>query len=218
MPFSMAPSPSAENYCPDCGENLPVESINIKEGVALCPACGQLSPLSEVVSHTRPVKEILERPPRGCSVAEWGRDVVIYASCRSIGGFLEALAISLFWNGIVSVFVLVAIAGLYSNLVGPLPNWFPAPQMKPPMNLGMAIFLCIFLIPFVTIGAAMIGAMIMTVAGRVEVVIGETEGKVRTGIGFFDVAQRFRPHRRASSHDWSIQLAEQWQAQPRHHP
>lgn len=187
----MAQSQSAQNYCPVCGENLPADFINIQEGVALCSACGQLSRLSEVVSHKRPVTEILEKPPKGCSITEWGQDVVIYASCRSMTGFLGALAFSLFWNGIVSVFVLVALAGLYTNLVGPVPAWFPAPQMNQPMNLGMTLFLCIFLLPFVTVGVVMIGAVVMTLAGKVEVSVGETEGVVRTGVGVLAWRSRF---------------------------
>jgi hypothetical protein len=193
MPFSTAKPRSVENYCPVCGESIPVESINITEGVALCPQCGQLSRLSEVVSQKRPIREILAQPPTGCSVTEWGQDVVVYASCRSISSFIAALLFSLFWNGIVSVFVVVVAGAIYTNVVGPLPAWFPAPDMKPAMSPGMTVFMCLFLTPFVAIGLGLIVAMIMSLAGKVEVSLAETQASVRTGISFLTWRSRFDP-------------------------
>ena len=145
--------------CPECGEQLPTESINLKEGVALCPRCKQLSHLSEVVSCNRSVAETLSQPPTGCFVSEWGQEVLVEATLHSISTFFSSLFVALFWNGIVSVFVLIAISGLYTNLVGPLPVWFSAPSMKDSMPLGMTLFLCVFLIPFVTIGSIMMAAV-----------------------------------------------------------
>jgi len=183
----------SDNFCPGCGDQLTAESMNITEGVALCPGCGQLSRLSEVVNTTRPITDILNQPPAGCSVTEAGQNVIVYASLRSVVGFVGALFISLFWNGIVSVFVLIAIAGLYLNLVGPLPAWFPAPDQKGDMGLGMSLFLCVFLIPFVTVGSCMIGAMFLNAMGKVEIVIGSNDATVRTGVAFLVWSRRFDP-------------------------
>src|SRR5437868_14236 len=108
--------------CPDCDESLAAEAVNIKEGVALCPKCGTLSRLSELNYGDRSMEEILGQPPSGCSITPLGQVVVATASLRSVGGFLVTVAFALFWNGIVSVFVLLAIAGLYTNLIGPLPG------------------------------------------------------------------------------------------------
>ena len=107
--------------CPDCDEALGSETINIKEGVALCSNCGKLSRLSELNYSHRSVQEILSNPPTGCSIVSLGQGVVAKASLRSIAGFLFPAGFALFWNGIVSVFVLIAVAGLYTNLIGPLP-------------------------------------------------------------------------------------------------
>jgi hypothetical protein len=182
-----------ENFCPACGEPLAVESINLAEGVALCPACGQLSRLSDVASRRRPLAEVLSKPPAGCAVSEWGQDVLVHATLRSLGGFVGMLFVALFWNGIVSVFVLIALAGLHHHLIGPLPAWFPAPQLNPPMGLGMTLFLCIFLIPFVTIGSLLVGAMLLNLVGKVEVRIGISDADVRTGLGFLAWRRRFDP-------------------------
>jgi hypothetical protein len=181
------------NLCPVCGAEYHSGSINIKEGVALCAGCGQLSRLSDVVDEERPVIEQISQPPRGCSIANAGREILVRASLRSVGGFMGSLFICLFWNGIVSVFVLVALSGLYSNLVGPVPEWFPAPDDG--MPLGATLFLCIFLIPFVTIGLGIVGTLFMNLAGRIEVRIGESEASVFTGVGPLGWRRRFDPSR-----------------------
>lgn len=182
----------SENYCPSCGEQLPAASINITEGVALCPGCNQLSRLSDVVTRHRPVTEVLSNTPPGCSIDQRGFDTVVRATLRSAAGFIGTLFAALFWNGIVSVFVLIALAGLYTNLIGPLPGWFPAPDLDN-LDTGMTLFLCIFLIPFVAIGTFLIITVLLSMAGKVEVVLRDREGMVRTGIGPLTWRRRFDP-------------------------
>lgn len=178
--------------CPECGEVIKPESINIAEGVALCSACGQLSRLSDVASGRRPVVEVLSNPPRGCSLTESDDEIIATASLRSAAQGCGLLFMALFWNGITSIFVLIAFAGVYTNAVGPLPAWFPAPNDLN-MTMGMSLFLCIFLIPFVAVGTGMIIGVLTTLWGRVEVHIGQWEGRVRTGIGPFVWTRRFDP-------------------------
>lgn len=185
--------------CPDCDELITSEAINIKEGVALCSQCGKLSRLSELNVSGISVAEILAHPPAGCSVISDSQRVTVTASLRSLAGFLFPAGFALFWNSITAIFVLIAIAGLYSNLIGPLPNWFPAPGLKEgkpemnggPMDLGMTLFLCVFLIPFVTIGIGMAGAAIMNLIGKVEVIIDEFDSYVATGFGIIRWKKRF---------------------------
>lgn len=187
--------------CPSCDEAINSDAINIKEGVALCPGCGKLSRLSELNTSGRSVAETLAQPPAGCSVASDGRRVTATVSMRSLAGFIFPAGFALFWNGITSVFVLIAVAGLYANLVGPLPNWFPAPGVKngkpemndEPMDLGMTLFLCVFLIPFVTVGIGMASVAIINLIGKVEVVIDEFDSYVATGIPFLRWKKRFDP-------------------------
>jgi hypothetical protein len=189
--------------CPDCDESLAPDAINVREGVALCPKCGKLSRLSELNCTDRPLEEILSQPPTGCSIVALGRGVVARASFRSLTGFLLPAGLALFWNSIVSIFVLIAIAGLYTNLIGPLPAWFPAPGLKDgkpemngePMGLGMTLFLCVFLIPFVTVGIGMIGVALLNLIGKVEVVIDELDSYVATCAGGFRWIRRFDPYR-----------------------
>jgi hypothetical protein len=187
--------------CPQCNGSISADDINIKEGAALCPGCKKLLRLSELLTFNRPVSDILNNPPSGCSIVADNDRMIVTASLKSVTGFMGATFIALFWNGITSVFVLIAIAGLCSNLVGPLPNWFPAPAMndgRPEMNnkamsLGMSLFLCVFLIPFVTVGTGMVCVAIMNLLGKIEVVIDEYDSYVATGIGFLRWKKRFDP-------------------------
>ena len=189
--------------CPDCDELISSEAINIQEGFALCPVCGRLTKLSELNFSNRSVAETLNDPPVGCSIVPMDQGVVVRASLRSIAGFVFSAGFALFWNAIVSIFLLLAIAGLYANLIGPVPAWFPAPGVKDgkpemngtPMNLGETMFLCVFLIPFVAIGTAMAGVALLSLFGKVEVIIDEFNSFASMGIGFFVWKQRFDPFR-----------------------
>ncbi len=185
--------------CPNCDEPIESDAMNIKEGVALCPECGQLAKLSELRLSERSIQDILDEPPRGCSIRETGFHTTVTASLRSVTGFLGATGLALFWNGIVSVFVLIAVAGLYSNLIGPLPNWFPAPGVEngqpmmndKPMNLGVTLFLCVFLIPFVTVGTGMVVAALLSLSGRIDVVIDGNRSYVATGFRILRWKRKF---------------------------
>lgn len=187
--------------CPDCDELITADAMNIREGVALCPGCGTLSRLSELNRSARSIGEILSRPPSGCSIVSDGQRLTATAAMRSLPDFLLQAAFALVWNSSISVFLLIAIAGLYTNLVGPLPNWFPAPGMKNgkpelnggPMDLGTTLFLCIFLIPFVAIGIGIVAAAVLNLLGKVEVIIDEFDSYVATGVGFLKWKKRFDP-------------------------
>jgi hypothetical protein len=188
------------NVCPVCGKAIAIDDINVREGVALCRACGKLSRLAEVADTAPMDPRALASPPAGCSIDEsMGGRRTLAVSLRSPGAAAGTLAFCLFWNGIVSIFVIIAIAGLYTNLVGPLPKWFPAPgqggkgNLGPSMGMGETLFLCIFLIPFVTIGFVMLCAFLTSVAGRIQVTIDPTRGRVRTGFGPFNWTRRFDP-------------------------
>ena len=181
-------------YCPGCGGPVPTTAMNISEGVALCSNCGELSRLSDIVETKTPRDEILAHRPPGCQLIDRGLGTVVYCSSRSWTSFFGAAAAGLFWNGIVSVFVMFAIAGLYSNFIGPVPDWMPAPEMnEKPMTLGMTIFLCVFLMPFVVIGTFLVLAAIYSLVGKVEVQVSDNEAKVKTGIGFVTWNRKFDP-------------------------
>ncbi len=195
------------NQCPACQAPITASDINIEQGVALCPECGKLSRLVDLIAQSEAADpELAANPPRGCRWYQDGMATVLVATTRSVGGAFFMLFFSLFWNRIVSVFVLIAVAGLYTNLVGPLPSWFPAPPLNGQgtgggssgagsggggMPLGMALFMCIFLIPFILIGAGTLLLALHSLFGRVEVRLLGDEGQVRNALGPLSWKRRF---------------------------
>ncbi len=67
------------------------------------------------------------------------------------------------------------------------------------MPLGMNLFLCLFLTPFILVGAGLFFALLLSVAGRVEVVVSGPDGRVRTGVGPFRWTRRFAADQSAES-------------------
>jgi hypothetical protein len=179
--------------CPRCGKIIPTEDVNVAKDVALCRSCNLVSALSSLVSgHALETNVNLNQPPHGCWHRTTGFGEVIGATHRSIGAALGLLAISLFWNGIVSVFVLVAVSSTLHLLHVPVPDWFPAPRMNgQTMSVGMTIFIWIFLSPFITIGLVMIGGLLSSLGGKTEVRVERGEVAVATGIGPIAWNRRF---------------------------
>jgi len=184
--------------CRKCRGEIPPADVNVGEGVAFCRACQTLSRLSDIVKESEIPDVDLNLLPRGCQVIDNGVQTIVRASARSFRGAAGALFIVCFWNGIVSVFVLVALAGTIHHIFGSVPTWFPGPstvgksgQSITSMPLGMVIFLWIFLTPFITIGLFMIGVLLTSVVGRVEVRFDADAGMVFTGCGPFGWKRRF---------------------------
>jgi hypothetical protein len=154
--------------CPQCRQPIPAVDVNVAGDVAYCRRCNAASSLAEFV-HTEQVDVDLQRPPPGTwqRPSLWGN--IYGASHRSWGAALATLGICLFWNGIVSVFVAVALSGTMHHLGFTPPSWFPAPEMNGgTMGRGMVVFLWLFLTPFIVVGTFMFGALISAVAGRTE--------------------------------------------------
>ncbi len=181
--------------CPKCGGIIPAQDINVGTDVAFCRVCNRASKFSTLLQQTDLTENVdFDRPPAGVHYWQDHRGMKVIASHRSLGIAAGALAVSLFWNGIVSVFVLVALSGTLRVLGITLPDRFPAPKMNGgEMGLGMVIFLWIFLTPFITIGVCMIAAFLMALCGRTEVQIGDADASIFTGIGPLGRRRRFHP-------------------------
>jgi len=178
--------------CSKCQRAIPDADVNVASDVAFCRSCNVAHKLSSLVHGTSLDGVDLGRPPDGAWHRGSGIGMVIGATHRSVGMALGLLAISLFWNGIVSVFVLLALAATLLHLNVPLPDWFPAPKMNGgAIGVGMTIFLWLFLTPFIVIGLAMIGGFVSALGGRTEVQIRQSEGLVFSGIGSIGRRRRF---------------------------
>lgn len=181
--------------CPECGRVIPSDDVNVANDVAYCRACNlshKLSTLTQIGELESGVD--LNRPPAGAWRREAGVETVIGATHRAVGTAIGALAICLFWNGIVSIFVLLVTASTLRHLGITLPDWFPAPDLNGrPMSVGMMLFMWIFLTPFIVVGLIMLGAFLSALGGRTEVRISGSQGVVYTGIGALGWRRRFDP-------------------------
>jgi hypothetical protein len=178
-----------------CKHAIPGDDVNVAKDIAFCRRCNQVHSFSGLVMIAEQESGVdLSQPPDGAWSYGDGRNSVIGATHRSLGAALGALAISLFWNGIVSIFVALAVSATLQHMGIALPHWFPSPRMNGgEMGVGMTIFLWLFLTPFIAIGLAMIGAFFSALAGRTQVRIGQGEGVVFTGIGSVGYRRRFNP-------------------------
>ena len=178
--------------CPRCNQVVANADVNVANDIAFCRTCNVAHKLSDLV-HGLALSDVdLAHPPQGAWHSQMGMGTVIGATHRSIGMAIGALAISLFWNGITSVFVSLALSSTLKHIGVGTPDWFPDPKMNGgPMSVGMTIFLWLFLTPFILIGLAMIGAFLSSLGGRTEIRIGPTEGVIFNGIGSFGRRKRF---------------------------
>jgi|SRR5208282_5700942 len=180
--------------CPKCKRVISSDDVNVANDIAFCRACNLSHALSALTRGAELDENIdLANPPRGAWQTNDGSGCVIGATHRSIGTGVGILLFALFWNGILSVFLAVALAGTLRNLGLPIPHWFPAPLVNgSPMSVGMTIFLWLFLTPFILVGLFMIGMFLSSVAGRTEVRVNNPEGVVFTGIGSLGYRRRFQ--------------------------
>jgi hypothetical protein len=179
--------------CPKCRRVIAGEDINVPADVAFCRACNVACKISELAQGTGIDPNLdLARPPRGAWQRASGLATIIGATHRSPGGALATLLFAAFWNGIVSVFVALALSSTFVLLGVDRPSWFPKPIMNGgPMGAGITIFLWLFLTPFIVIGLAMIAAFLSCLAGRTEVRVRDWQGEIFTGIGSLGFKKKF---------------------------
>jgi hypothetical protein len=181
--------------CPKCRRIIGGDDINVASDVAFCRSCNLAHKLSALARGTGIDPAIdLARPPKGAWHLTSGLGTVIGATHRSLGGAVAMLLIACFWNGIVSVFVALALASTLGHLGVAQPAWFSAPIMNgSPIGVGMTIFLWLFLTPFILIGLAMLAAFLSCLGGRTELRIRHSHGELFTGIGPVGLRKRFTP-------------------------
>lgn len=188
--------------------------MNLAEGVALCPVCGSLTRLATLVA-TDPdtsaasnkdyanssrviggdlLDEDWREPPVGCRVSGYRSDVTLNASARSLSGVMSMLFFTLFWNGITSIFVLIMLAGFYTNLGGTIPAWAKNSPLDAGknMSLGMCFFLLLFLTPFMLVGAGTIIMTLVSMFGDVRISVRGDDASASTGIGQIRWTRKFK--------------------------
>ena len=179
--------------CPKCSQLIPAEDINVAADVAFCRNCNGAQSLSVLVQGTGIDPKIdLAQPPQGAWQNERSLGTVIGATHRSLGGAIGSLLFGLFWNGIVSIFVALAVASTLAQFGVSAPSWMPKPIMNgSAMGVGMTIFLWVFLSPFIAVGLVMIGAFLSCLGGKTEVRIRDWQGEIFNGIGSLGFRKKF---------------------------
>jgi hypothetical protein len=181
--------------CPTCRKTILSDDVNVAKDIIYCRSCNLAHSLSALLEANKIANGVnFDHPPPGVRYDHASGQFTVSATHRSLGMAAGMLAAALFWNGIVSIFVLIAIAGTLNNMGVTLPTWFPAPDMNgSPMSTGMTIFLWLFLTPFIVIGISMIGTFFLSVGGRTEVKVDAQEGIIFTGVGPLGYRRRFMP-------------------------
>ncbi len=184
--------------CPTCKGRIKLRDINLRGNVAFCQTCDAAYAMSALTgtaagTHAEDLSAVdLDRPPSGVWFEDVAGELVVGASMRSLKNALGALFFALFWNGIVSVFVLIAIAGTLHHLFGSVPSWLPAPKSSgTTMGVGMVIFLWVFLVPFILVGIVVLGALFASLGGKVEIRVRDGEGVRMIRFGPFSRSTRF---------------------------
>lgn len=179
--------------CPHCKGVIPSEDVNVANDIAFCRKCDLSQRLSDLTLGTTVDEDVdASRPPDGTWFQRDMRGVVVGATHRSLGQAFGLLLFSLFWNGIVSVFVAFAVASTLKHLGVTLPHWFPAPTSKgSAVGVGMTIFLWLFLTPFIAVGLGMLMTFLSCLAGKTELQIQGGQGVIFTGIGSLGFRKRF---------------------------
>ena len=171
--------------CTKCRRVIPSADINVAQDLAYCRDCNLSHRLSQLTYDLEINASLdLQHPPQGSWYVSNGGGTVIGASTRSLGMAIGALFFALFWNGLLSIFIVVAIAGTLHNLHLSVPVWFPAPKMNGgDMSLGNTLFLWLFLTPFIAVGLLVAGRCLTCLFGYTEVRIESMRTTLFTGIG-----------------------------------
>lgn len=178
--------------CPKCQRVIPSDDINVAKDVAYCRECNISYQLSHLTFGNDDVDIDLHHPPSGAWYRADGAGTAIGATNRSVGTAFGLLFFTVFWNGIVSVFVCFAVASTLHLLHIPLPAWFPVPKSNgSDVGVGMTIFLWLFLTPFICIGLLVAGMCLSSLFGRTEVRIENTRGTIFNGIGALGWKRQF---------------------------
>ena len=171
--------------CPWCRRTIPREDINVGENVAYCRECHVANLLSDLAQSHAITEVNLDEPPEGAWLHhnEWRTE--IGATNRSAGSATVFLFFALFWNGIVSVFVAIAVYGTLKNLHMAIPKWLPAIQFEGGvMSPRMAICLWLFLLPFIAVGLGMTLMVLLNLFGQTLVEIEDRrDGVIFVGFG-----------------------------------
>jgi len=144
--------------CKGCGQEIPADDVNIATGLAKCRGCNAVFEFSAQVEKQGRAEREPVPMPKNLVVAEGPGSLTVVRKWKagSLGFFF--LAFALFWNLIVSVFVV-------ATLFGPGATWEGTDQKVSPS------FMWLFLTPFILVGFGMGYAALALLFNRTRVSI-----------------------------------------------
>jgi len=171
--------------CPRCNKTIPDGSADI---IALLASRCSCRPEHGITDPSRDpaLSEGVDfqKPPAGIRYREDGRRVIATVAYRSYDLAFGALIAVLFWNGILSIFVLAALADTLRHLAIPIPTWLPTPELEGGRTgPAMTVFLWVFLTPFIWIGLKILGSFLLLLGGKTEVWMEHGHSRIFTGLG-----------------------------------
>ncbi len=153
---------STTRMCPHCGAVIPAEDVNVAQDVALCRGCGQTSRFSDLVRDEEDAAVNLDKIPKRMSVLKTMHGLEV--SCKhKKSTAIFFIIFALFWDAIVSIFVVQCINGFLSGEG----DWF----------------MCLFLVPFVTVGVAVPMVVIYLLFGHMKLKLNPGWEELYYGVG-----------------------------------
>lgn len=149
-------------FCTKCRRSFVFDGADIQNQAAAEPLGNQITEIPE---------EITKYPPRGTWLKQNAGRIVIGASTRSLTGAIFLVFFAAFWNGLL-IFMTVGTVG----------NVFA--------GSGISGWMLLFLLPFWLAGIFVASQALMTLFGKIEVVVGR-DSYVFTGIGSLGAKKRF---------------------------
>ncbi|NLB68716.1 MAG: hypothetical protein GX804_03385 [Lentisphaerae bacterium] len=180
--------------CPECGNAITGDDINVSNNIAYCRVCNVAHKFSTLLSIGNLTDNIdINSPPGGVRLETHGNNLNIDVSNRSIGTAIGMLFFALFWNGIVSIFVLLVTASTLQHLNVPIPVWFPMPVTNEDlMDVRTTVFMWVFLTPFIIIGVTVACAFLFAIGGKTKIHVSRGLSYVFKGIGSVGYRKNFK--------------------------
>jgi hypothetical protein len=179
--------------CSSCGAAISQENINVAKDFFYCPACQKAGTISAQISDV----EISADYSRGAPAGTWERSemnrLVVGARCFEWGALLGQLFTAVFWNGILSLFLLVFGVFTLQSLKVPLPEQLNFIEKKPEnFPPGMLVFFWLFITPFVAIGLWMIYSVFDTLFGKIELLFDRGNLVIKRSVGPFSTEKNIQ--------------------------
>ena len=146
--------------CPKCGRNIETNNINLQTDVAQCIICYEVFKISESFNTPAASNFSISSPPKGAWYDKEFDKVTVGASTRSPIAFF-IVPFMIVWSG-------GSLGGIYGTQIA---------------SGEFSFFTSLFGLPFL-IGTLIFGSLaVMSVAGKVEVVIENSVAKIFVGVG-----------------------------------